>query len=388
MTNVQVKIMTKVYFFANCHSCPGEQSGGDKRFREIFKRIVDFERIIITSKFGLDIYAKDVGQAEYLLTSEEKQKKNILLSYLMRTIKSLLLNLKISDQDILYSTSDFLPDVLPAFFYKLKNKARWVQVIHHLYENPSVRKGKSFVVNLFGFLSQRLSFILIKSRADLTIVVNPSVRQQLLEMGFNGKKIFTNYNGVDFEKIQRFQPSIKKYDCVFLGRLNVSKGIFDLVEIWKNVLIKNPHAMLAIVGGGNNLLEQKLKNEIINQHLEKNIDVLGYLDDAEVFGILKSSKIFVFPSHEEGFGIAILEAMASGLPVIAWDLKSYRNIFARGIIRVPVGNTEAFSRETLRLLDDSELRSSYSKDALEIASRYGWNRIAEREMVLIESLGK
>ena len=381
--------MKKVYFFANCHSSPGEQSGGDKRFREIFKRMNEFEKIIITSKFGFDIYKKEMIKTKYFLTSTEKKQKNIFLSYFGRTIKSLLLNLEISKGDILYSASDFFPDVFPAFVLKLKNKnVKWVQVVHHLYENPFKRKGKSFLVNLIGFLLQRASFTLIRRRADLTIVVNPIARQQLSKMGFNEKKIYVNYNGVNLKKIQSFQLSNKKYDCVFLGRLNVSKGIYDLVEIWKNLITKNPYARLAIIGRGDKQIEQKLKNKITKNKLEKNIDVLGYVEDVEAFGILKSSKIFVFPSYEEGFGIAILEAMACGLPVVAWNLPLYKKLFPKGIICVHMGNIEQYANEIRKLLMNSKLYEKISNDAVEVASRYDWDKIAQKELELIERLAK
>lgn len=350
---------------------------------------VDLDLTVVTSEAGYYLCSVRGLKATFEITTQEYKTGNVALLYARRMLSALLVNFDIKKGAILYSTSDFLPDVLPPYVLKLRNKnVKWVQVIHHLYENPFIRKGENFVTNLFGFLSQRLSFILAKKRADLIIIVNPIIRQQLIKIGFNGKKMFMNYNGVDIEKIHTFQPSVFKYDCIFLGRLNVSKGIFDLLEIWKGVIAKKPYATLAIIGGGNNKLEQKLKNEIIKSNLEKNVTVFGYLNDAEAFGILKSSKIFVFPSHEEGFGIAILEAMACGLPVIAWNLPVYKEVFPRGIITVPIKNFDEFVETTLKLLEDSELRSSVGKDALDIASKYSWDKVARQELLLLESLQK
>jgi glycosyltransferase involved in cell wall biosynthesis len=387
MTNVQVKIMTKVYFFANCHSCPGEQSGGDRRFREILKRLVDFDRIIITSKFGLDIYAKDVGQAKYLLTSEEEQKKNILLSYLMRTIKSLLLNLKISDQDILYSTSDFLPDVFPAFIWKLRSrnkKCKWVQVIFHVIP-PPIQRGGPFITNLTSFSAQRLSFHLIRRSANLIFVLNDMVRDQLVKLGFSKNRIFVTGAGIDLSQIDEIQRAEgMDYDACFLGRLHSSKGIFDLIEIWKLVVSKKKNVRLAIIYVGPKYLESALMNRIKEENLDSNVFMLSLIGK-DALGVVKSSKVFVFPSHEEGWGIAICEAMACGLPVVAYDLPVYREIFAQGIVTVPLKDIKRFSEEVVNLLENDEKRHVLGDKGRSQVTMYDWDSVAARELSLMKN---
>jgi len=312
-------------------------------------------------------------------------RKGLILTYFVRTLFSL--NKKVSSSiNLIYSNSDFLPDVLPSCVWKLRNKStKWVQVIHHIYINPFKRKGKNLLINLLSYLSQRLSFILIKKRADLIIVVNPVVKNQLLQLGFKAPKITVNYNGVDTQKIKQLKPSNKKYDCVFLGRLNVSKGIFDLPKIWEIVKEKKPNAKLAIVGGGNKPLEDELKRKVKENGLKKNIDILGYLEDEKKFGILKSSKVFVFPSYEEGFGIAALEAMACGLPVVAYDLPAYE-VLGDAIVKVPVGDKEAFAEAVIRLLSDRQLRNELCEKARKVASQFDWDRIVEMELAILSKL--
>lgn len=359
--------------------------GGDRRAIEILKRFLRSMKVTcMISKMGYNNYSSYISLDYIVIPSVDKL--GVLFSYFGRSVVGCFRIVR-EKGDIVYPTSDFLPDVLPAYVLKLKNSnTKWVQIVHHLYENPFKRVGGSFLVNLFGFLSQHLSFVLMKTRADLIIVVNPVVKQQLSKIGFDSSKIFVSYNGVDLQKIHNLQPSTKTYDCVFLGRLHATKGVFDLVEIWKNVTTKNPYATLAIIGGGDKPVEQKLGKIISENKLERNVDVLGYLKDEKAFSILKSSKIFIFPSYEEGFGIAILEAMACGLPAIAWNLPVYREVFPQGMITVPIGNIEEFAEDILKLLEDSESRNSISNDALRIASKYSWNDIARQEMLLIEGL--
>lgn len=326
-------------------------------------------------------------KATFNVTSNESKLGNIVIIYAKRTFAALFIRFEIKRDTILYATSDFLPDVFPIYFLKLRNKRiKWLQIIHHIQRNPFAREGKSFFVNLLGFLSQRLSIDMVRQKADLTIVVNPMVRRQLLQEGFNEKKICVNFNGVNLLKIQGFLPSDTKYDCVFLGRLNVSKGIFDLVRVWSNIVAKNPHAKLAIIGKGDSQIEKRLRNYVSNMKLQRNINFCGYMNDDEAFGILKSAKVFVFPSYEEGFGIAILQAMACGLPVVAYDLPEYREIFRNQLVTVPLGRIDLMSQKIDFLLENPIVASSIGEAGVGLASGYDWDKVAQREIFLIELL--
>ena len=382
----------KINLIAFLNSYSEGLSGGDVRFIEVANRINEARNTkltVVTSKLGKELCETRGLKAIFSLTSKEYNLGNILIIYAIRVFSALFLRLEIKKDTILYATSDFLPDVFPIYILKLRNKqVKWVQIIHHIQGNPFVRESKSFFVNLFGFLSQRLSFDLVKQRADLTIVVNPIIKKQLVKIGFNEKKVCINYNGVNWHKIQGFRPSAVKYDCVFLGRLNVSKGIFDLVKVWSDIVVKNPSAKLAIIGKGDSKIEKKLKDYTSSMQLQRNIDFYGHLNDLKAFGILKSGKVFLFPSYEEGFGIAILEAMACGLPVITYNLPVYKEIFKDRLITVPIGRTDIMSQKTYFLLENPEVARAIGKENMELVKRYDWDKIARQEILLIESVLK
>ncbi len=365
-------------------------SGGDLRFIEIMKRLTQNEDVkltIVTSKLGKSLCKLRGLNQSFVETTQENTTGNILSLYARRIFSSLSIKLDFYGS-VFYSTSDFLPDVLPAYRAKSGSDIKWVQVIHHLYDKPFSRLGENFFINFLGFFSQRFSLILIKRRADLVIVVNPITKLQLMRIGFRENKISVNYNGVDAKKFHCFETSIKKYAAVFLGRLSVSKGIFDLIDVWKRVTKEKPGEVLAIIGRGNDHVEKRLRDLIKNNNLENNINILGPLQDPDTISIMNSSKLFLFPSHEEGFGIAVLEAMACGLPVVAWNLSVYKNVFCQGMITIPVGDFERMANAVLELLNNPELRSNISKYSQILASKYDWNDIARKEKLLIEVLQK
>jgi glycosyltransferase involved in cell wall biosynthesis len=363
-------------------------SGGDVRFTEIFKRSKQ-NITVITPMIGEHFCRTKRLAASYYLTTHEASPRHVALTYIIRIFKAVpFFKDNVHNADIFYGTSDCLPDVIPCFISKTRNRnLKWVQVIHHV---VPLRKTDSKIYsplhNLISFWSQRLSFFFIKKYCDLIITINPAVNKELQMMGFNANQISVNSNGIDLEFIEKIVPNkATVYDCIFLGRLHPSKGLFDLIAIWEIVCKKRP-AKLGIIGFGDRKFVFKLKKEIDRRGLTGNIELLGYVEPEKAYGIIKSSKLFVFPSHEEGFGIAILEAMACKIPVITYDLPSYVDIYGENISKVPLGNYSQFADTIIHLLANDKLREKFGIEGLTLVKKYDWDKISQREMALFKGL--
>lgn len=360
-------------------------AGGEIRFVEIFKRVTIFDKVVITPALG-ETFCKNKGlRASYIQTTKESKLNNVMFTYAFRIIKVFLLKLPINNKDIIYSTSDFLPDVLPAFFYKTRNRnVNWVADIYHIIPPPLQRDGP-FIKNLVSFSMQRISLQFIKRRSDLIFVLNKGIIKQLVKLGFPENKIYVTGAGINFEKISQIQNGRESlYDACFLGRLHPSKGIFDLVELWKLVVSKRGKGQLAIIYAGSKDLELALMKKIKEEKLEANIFMFPLTGD-EALSMVKNCKVFVFPSHEEGWGIVICEAMACGLPVVAYDLPVYREIFKEGIVTVPLRNIKRFSEEVINLLENDDKRHVLGNKARSQATIYDWDSVAKREVLLMKS---
>src|SRR5690606_5524237 len=103
-------------------------------------------------------------------------------------------------------------------------------------------------------------------------------------------------------------------------RLHSSKGIFDLIYIWEQVVKKMPEATLGIIGTGDNKTILRLQKLIKNKKLTNNIVLCGFLPNETAYSIIKGSTVFLFPSHEEGFGMVVGEVLALGVPTVTYDL--------------------------------------------------------------------
>ncbi|NIM46333.1 MAG: glycosyltransferase, partial [Nitrososphaeria archaeon] len=141
-------------------------------------------------------------------------------------------------------------------------------------------------------------------------------------------------------------------------------------------------------GEGQPDVVNSLKKEIKKSGLEQNIDLKGFLEDEDAFRVIKQSRVFIFPSHEEGWGIAICEAMACGLPVVAYDLPVYDEVFFGGLVQIKKGDVESFARKTLELLEGGNGEyTRLSREALQVAAKYNWEQVARDELGLMEQIG-
>ena len=371
-------------------------TGGMVRLGEIMKRIKndpETEIIIISPQYIADHFREKEINAQFITIESKLKFKDLfglclkssylVARFLLFSPKNFLADK--SGETVAYSSSDLFWEVIPAWYYKIKNKnIRWVQVIHHVYPDWKRRQG-SRVINFLGYRLQRFSFRLIRKKADKIIVVNEGVKNDLSKLGFDERKIHINSNGVDCRYLENIPGSDLSYEGIFLGRLSHSKGVFELIDIWKKVCEKIPAAELAMIGGGKEEIKKKLTDKIKENGLENSIKILGYLDGDKAYSILKSGKIFVFPSHEEGWGIAIAEALACGLPVVSWNLPNYRSIFENHIIAIEENDTDLFADKVVELMKDENYRKEIGGKGKEFIGKYSWDNVARKEWNIINS---
>jgi len=366
-------------------------SGGDQMAIQIFGRIRYAFSVIqwFTNQDGAHAVADIVHDVKVSKTPSIFDSFPIGLSYVLRTFHAIsrLFGKRV---DIVYSGSDFFPDVLPAWLYrKFHQDSCWIQCVFHIYPDWRRRPGNK-VVNWAAALMQGFSLRLIK-HADSIININTEVRDLLIKRGYDSARLKIITPGIDIGKIDsamQDEATADRFDAVFLGRLNPSKGVFDLPEIWKAVVASNSNARLGVIGGGSKGIHSELKSLFSNYGIEDNVEILGFVDTEQIYVVLKSASVFIFPSHEEGFGIAIVEALASGLPVVAWNLPVYNELFGDVVTVVTEGEYALFSKHILKYID-TPLTTKEIAMAKQVANHYGWDNIAAQmeQQILAVAMG-
>jgi GalNAc-alpha-(1->4)-GalNAc-alpha-(1->3)-diNAcBac-PP-undecaprenol alpha-1,4-N-acetyl-D-galactosaminyltransferase len=180
------------------------------------------------------------------------------------------------------------------------------------------------------------------------------------------------------------RPVGDRHDVVALGRLVPQKGFDLLIEAFASVTATDPRVHLTIVGGGEE--EEALRAQIERLGLGERISMPGQTEapgDA-----LAGATMFVLSSRVEGFPNALLEAMALGLPVVAFDCAYGPGEIVRdGVdgILVPDGDVPGLASAIRRLLASPDLRSSMGEKAREVRDRFAAAGVAAQWDALVEA---
>lgn len=198
----------------------------------------------------------------------------------------------------------------------------------------------------------------IMSQVDLFLCYTERARECLITEGVRAEKIAVIPLGVD---LKRFYPSKNKArerkTILFVGRLVEEKGVLDLYEAFRKIIQDKKPVSLKIVGSGP--LESKLRALIQKDNLQEyvTIEQKSYQEMPEVF---RQADMFCVPSKktktwEEQLGMVFIEAMASGIPIVAYDSGAIKgNVGEAGIV-VEEGDTQGLVTSIIRIIEVKEL---------------------------------
>ncbi|MBU1147284.1 MAG: glycosyltransferase [Candidatus Omnitrophica bacterium] len=187
-------------------------------------------------------------------------------------------------------------------------------------------------------------------------------------------------NSVDttaFESIVS-KREYSKLNVLILGRLEHRKGTYDILDIVPAVLKKVPDAKFYFAGDGD---VKKVADICRKRGLEENVILLGWLKGDSLLDALENASIFLLPSYNEGLPVAMLEAMASGLPVISTKVGAIPETVEDGIngFLVNPGEKQELAAKIVYLLKNRKLREKIGKSNAErIHLIFGLDRIADR----------
>ncbi len=307
-----------------------------------------------------------------------KNNFSLFFLYIVRVFLSIL-KIKNIKKGLFVLSSHIFHDTLPILFLSSRNR-KFVVYIHHIISEQNRKGVSAFIVSVL----EHLSFFIIKYKKAHIITVSKEVSNQLInKYSFSRDKITFSSNGVD-PKILNTNKLEKKFDLVFCGRLVPSKGIVDLLEIVAIIKNNTPNISCAIIGSGP--LENFILETRKNNGLENNITMLGYVSEEEKIDIISSSKILVLPSHEEGWGIVIAEAMACGVPVITYRLSEIKSVWEDSVLWVDPFDKDDFVNNVNLLLKNELECARMSKQGLEFIKRYSWEEVFLKETLLLKNL--
>jgi len=322
-----------------------------------FGHLVDELHIIVFSLKELGLEPKQISKDTWIYPTNSSHK----IFYILDAIR---LGLKFKKIDLI-TTQDPFESGLVGFWLSKRLQAKLHIQIHTDFLSTFFVKD-----NLLNFLRVSLGkFILRKAHAIR--VVSSRIKKSLKELNLNvipdvlpvfidPKKFEHNITNFDLHKEY---PQFKNV-VLSVSRLEKEKNIELALLSFSEVFKKFPDTGFIIVGEGG--LKKDLINIVKKNNLEKNVIFVGWQEDTPSF--YKSADIYFSTSNYEGYGISMLEAVLSFLPVVSTDVGVVGDVLVNNVnsIICPVGDKKCLSDALVKLMEDKDLRDNFKKNNKEI----------------------
>jgi len=251
--------------------------------------------------------------------------------------------------------------------------------------------GKLFFRNKVVFVNLNVNDIfpenlinpIIHKFSDLNITISQDLQKDL-----EGNKIIAttiNPVGIDVDFIEKIPEQNKEYDGIFVGRHTHEKGIFDALEICAE-LNKFRSFYMITIGIIPDNVKEKLKKRMNELSITDKIVMKGTVSEIEKIQYYKKSRVCIFSSYQEGWGIVPQEAIISNIPVVAYDLDVYKEniISCKAVWRVNIGAIIEFKDKVSEILDmDKVDLEKYINQSKQIINKYSWDSVAQNEFKII-----
>ncbi len=233
---------------------------------------------------------------------------------------------------------------------------------------------KGLLTGTLGWLWTRFGLALPFASA---IAVSETTKKQLCAAGVPAKKVSVVYNGVDIATFGAVKGKPLPFSICTSSRLILSKRIDVLIRAIG--LLKKQFPAITLTINGDGAERKKLEQLILKLKLQNNIQITGRIAKFDrVLTLRKKHQLFCLPSEVEGFGMVVIEALASGIPTVCADIPVMREITCggKGVLLFQPGNAHDLAEKIRTLFTDKESYARLQREAKGCVARYDWVRIA------------
>jgi glycosyltransferase involved in cell wall biosynthesis len=227
--------------------------------------------------------------------------------------------------------------------------------------------------------------------SNAVIAVSNFTKCDILKfIGPYGKKISVVYEAADPRFLNEAQGEqisavLKKYRInreyiLFIGFLEPRKNLERLLRAYS--MIKDSVSHDLVIAGGQGWWYERTYRAVTELGISDRVVFTGYVDDADLPHLYKGAALFAFPSLYEGFGIAALEAVFSGTPVLASNNSALPEILGDAAAYADPFDTAKLASEMERLLTSREALSALKKNCRGAGAKYSWQKAARETLAL------
>jgi len=231
------------------------------------------------------------------------------------------------------------------------------------------------------------------ARADALITDSEYIRKELIELyGVDEQRVHTIHLGAatcyapqDAQQTQEALSGFKLHHgqyLLFVGTLEPRKGLDTLLDAWSSLPPALTEAYPLVLAGAPGWGNADTLARIAQLKQTRGLRHLNFVPASALPALYAGAQAFVYPSHYEGFGLPVLEAMSSGVPVICTQDTSMCEITGDSALLVERGSVEQLATNMQWLLEHSEARAALATAGLERAKAFSWARCANQTLAI------
>src|SRR5258708_1484173 len=237
--------------------------------------------------------------------------------------------------------------------------------------------------NRIGYLIEKFIFPLLYRNVPVQ-AISQTTKRQLKEIGFSDKNITVVYSGMNKLQIKTTPKKFLNLTILYLGRIKKYKRVDLLIRIFPKILEKIPNVHLIIAGWGTEA--SNVTDLVMKSPLRRKITLLGPVNDEEKKTFLSKSWLFVNPSIGKGWSIAVIEANLYGTPAVAFNVSGLSESIQDGKTGLLANGNDDLVEKICKILKDNNLREKLSKNAIELAHGFNWDRSSVESLKILEKI--
>lgn len=351
-----------------------------------------------------------VGWYTYELIKRLKSSENEYFAYIFNFLERNDLNRELGELNIETVVSKYIPygiynrlwNYVPISYNNLFPEKADIYHFFNFLVPPRV-KGK-VIVTVYDMVYKqypetmakkniaRLERDLIRSvnRADIIITISENSKKEIIEyLNIPESKIEIVYPGVELQQYNKTYSAIEK-ECIkkkynlpeeyilYLGTLEPRKNIESIIDSYAQYKKNYTGKLKLIIAGKKGWMFESIFEMVKKNNLQEDIIFIGYVDERDKPLLYKMSRMFIFPSLYEGFGMPVLEAMAAGVPVITSNNSSIPEVAGEAAILLNAQDIEGMVVAINQLDKDSSLRKKLILEGLKQSSKFTWENSIEQ----------
>lgn len=274
-------------------------------------------------------------------------------------------------------------------------KCKSIVIIHDLLhiKDPKVYKW-------FDSLYMRLLIPFSVKKADKIVTDSKSTSNDLIELtGATKENVSVIYLAAD-DKYHPLNDSneensnvLKKYNLklpylLYIGSLSPRKNIPFLIKAFEEFMKANNIDIQLVLAGGKSWKDEEIHQTISKSPYRENIILTGFVDDDDLPYIYNQAEVFIYPSLYEGFGIPILEAMASGCPVLTSNTSSPPEVAGDAVLYFDPTNINDLVQNISKVVNNNELQTDLIEKGLKRVKEFSWKKTAQSIVLIYDEIYK